>query len=85
MVEFEGETKREADDRVRELVSALKKQGSAPEMRHYDDEEAEAKSWEVRESALGATAFAPVGRSMSALGGCRHNKFAVLGEYGSAR
>ena len=59
MVEFGGETKDEADDHARKLISALKKGSSAPEMKLYDDAVAEAKLWEVRESALGATAFAP--------------------------
>ncbi|MEO8951399.1 MAG: FAD-binding and (Fe-S)-binding domain-containing protein, partial [Chthoniobacterales bacterium] len=59
MVEFGGEDKREADDRARQLMSALTKSSSAPTMKLYDDPETEAKLWEVRESALGVTAFAP--------------------------
>ena len=59
MVEFGGESKKEADDRARELMAALEKSKGAPHMKLYDDPESEAKLWEVRESALGATAFAP--------------------------
>jgi FAD/FMN-containing dehydrogenase/Fe-S oxidoreductase len=59
MAEFGGESKEEADDRARELMSALKKNGRPLEMKLYDDPVAEAKLWEVRESALGITAFDP--------------------------
>jgi FAD/FMN-containing dehydrogenase/Fe-S oxidoreductase len=59
LVEFGGASKKEADERARGLMSALTKSGGAPAMKLYDDEESEAKLWEVRESALGATAFAP--------------------------
>jgi len=59
MVEFGGESKTEADDRARELMNALQKNGSAPAMKLYDDPAAEKRLWEVRESALGVTAFAP--------------------------
>ncbi len=59
MVEFGAESKKEADDRACELISALKKGPFAPDTKLYDNAESEAKLWEVRESALGATAFAP--------------------------
>ena len=59
MVELGGADKDEADARARKLMSALAKSGRAPTMKLYDDAETEAKLWEVRESALGATAFAP--------------------------
>ena len=59
LVEFGGENKNEADDRARELMDALTKNGNAPAMKLYEDAVQEAKLWEVRESALGATAFAP--------------------------
>ena len=59
MVEFGGQTKQEADDHARKLIDALKKNARSPEMKLYDDPVAEAKLWEVRESALGITAFDP--------------------------
>ncbi len=59
MVEFGGADKDEADERARKLMTALTKSGGTPTMKLYDDAETEAKFWEVRESALGATAFAP--------------------------
>ena len=55
LVEFGGATQEESDARARELMGALKK----PKMKLYDDREQKARLWEVRESALGATAFAP--------------------------
>ncbi len=59
MVEFGAQTKKEADERARKLMNALKKNAGAPEMKLYVDAESEKKLWEVRESALGVTAFAP--------------------------
>ena len=59
LVEFGGETKSESDDRADKLMDALTKSGNGPAMKLYDDAAQEAKLWEVRESALGATAFAP--------------------------
>ncbi len=59
LVEFGGESKAEADERARELMNALKNGSGAPATKLYDNAEEEAKLWEVRESALGATAFAP--------------------------
>ncbi|MGI9089156.1 MAG: FAD-binding oxidoreductase [Chthoniobacterales bacterium] len=58
MVEFGGASKEQADDRARELMAALENNGRAPAMKLYDDKASEKKLWEVRESALGATAFA---------------------------
>jgi FAD/FMN-containing dehydrogenase/Fe-S oxidoreductase len=60
LVEFGGETKAEADEKANALVADLRKDG-----KHllgwtlYDDKEAEAHVWEVREAGLGATAFIP--------------------------
>jgi FAD/FMN-containing dehydrogenase/Fe-S oxidoreductase len=59
LVEFGGESKAEADERGRDLMNALQKKSGAPTTKLYDNAEQEAKLWEVRESALGATAFAP--------------------------
>lgn len=55
LVEFGGASKEESDAKARELIGVLKK----PETKLYDDPAEEARLWEVRESALGATAFAP--------------------------
>src|SRR5256884_1036634 len=60
LVEFGGETKDEADERARKLMSELKKGAGAPkDMKLYDDKEQAAHVWEVREAGLGATAFIP--------------------------
>ena len=59
MVEFGGGSKEEADERARDLMAALKTNGAAPAVKLYDDEASAKKLWEVRESALGATAFSP--------------------------
>ncbi|MDQ6912261.1 MAG: FAD-binding protein [Verrucomicrobiota bacterium] len=59
LVEFGGDSKEEANDKARELMSALQKDERAPSMHLYDDPHEEAKLWEVRESGLGATAFVP--------------------------
>ncbi|HEY1582780.1 MAG TPA: FAD-binding oxidoreductase [Chthoniobacterales bacterium] len=55
LVEFGGATKEDSDAKARELMAALKK----PKTKLYDNPAEEARLWEVRESALGATAFAP--------------------------
>src|SRR5207249_1441837 len=60
LVEFGGETKDEAEEKARKLMSQLKKGAGAPkDMKLYDDKEQEAHVWEVREAGLGATAFIP--------------------------
>src|SRR5437868_11944543 len=60
LVEFGGETKDEADERARKLMSQLKRGAGAPkDMKLYDDKEEAAHVWEVREAGLGATAFIP--------------------------
>src|SRR5207302_197582 len=60
LVEFGGETKDEADEKARKLMSQLKKGAGAPkDMKLYDDKEQAAHVWEVREAGLGATAFIP--------------------------
>jgi FAD/FMN-containing dehydrogenase/Fe-S oxidoreductase len=59
LVQFPGETEKEADDRARELIDYLKRKPHAPSHKLYDDEKDEKAVWEVRESALGATAFVP--------------------------
>jgi FAD/FMN-containing dehydrogenase len=59
LVEFGGANKSESDARARELMDALTKSGGPPTMKLYDGAAEEAKLWEVRESALGVTAFSP--------------------------
>src|SRR2546423_5832421 len=60
LVEFGGETKDEADEQARKLMSQLKKGAGTPkDMKLYDDKEQAAHVWEVREAGLGATAFIP--------------------------
>src|SRR5205807_2699575 len=60
LVEFGGETKDEADEKARRLMSELEKGAGAPkDMKLYDDKEQAAHVWEVREAGLGATAFIP--------------------------
>jgi FAD/FMN-containing dehydrogenase/Fe-S oxidoreductase len=59
MAEFGGATKKEADDRARECMEALKKSKAPPSMKLYDDKRQEQHIWKMRESGLGATAFVP--------------------------
>lgn len=64
MVEFGADTRQEAEAQARGLMDELKKSASAPDMKLYDDPAKEKLLWEVRESALGATAFVPGERDM---------------------
>jgi len=59
LVEFGGESKQEADEQAHKLMEALKKQGSPPSMKLFDDPKQEKMVWTIRESGLGATAFVP--------------------------
>lgn len=59
IVQFPGETKKEAGDRARELVDHFKKKVHGPNMRVYNDEADEEAVWKIRESGLGATAIVP--------------------------
>ena len=59
MVQFGGDSKKEADDKARELMDKLSRKWNPPTMRLYDDAQHEKAVWEVRESGLGATAFVP--------------------------
>jgi len=59
LVEFGGQSKEESDAKAETLMRKLGKRKSAPTMKLYDDPPLEAKVWEVRESALGATARVP--------------------------
>lgn len=59
LVEFGAETKEEADAQARSLMDSLKKQGSAPTMKLFDNPGEEQLLWKVRASGLGATAHVP--------------------------
>ena len=60
VIEFGGDTKEEADAKAHDLMSELKRSSNPPEgVKLFDDEEHEARVWEVREAGLGATAFIP--------------------------
>src|SRR5579884_2129471 len=59
LVEYGGETRAEADDRARAMLDALKQQPHPPQAKRYDDPADEALVWQIRESALGATAYVP--------------------------
>ena len=65
MVEFGGDSKKDADAKAKKLMAELKKRGDkAPTMKLFDDEAEEKMLWQVRESGLGATAHIP-GEPMS--------------------
>jgi FAD/FMN-containing dehydrogenase len=59
LVQFAGDSKKESDNRARELMEKLKRKSRPPSMKLYDDPQDEKPVWEVRESGLGATAFVP--------------------------
>jgi FAD/FMN-containing dehydrogenase/Fe-S oxidoreductase len=59
LVEFGGETKQDADDQARRLMSALQKASNPPSMKLYDDPVEEEMIWKVREGSLGSTAWIP--------------------------
>jgi FAD/FMN-containing dehydrogenase len=59
LVEFGGETREEAADHARLAMDALKKQGSPPSMKRFDDPAEMRLIWKVRESGLGVTAHVP--------------------------
>ncbi len=59
MVEFGGESKRDADDKARRLMAELEQGGSPPAMKLYDDPVQEEMIWKVREGGLGSTAWIP--------------------------
>ncbi|MBV8692268.1 MAG: FAD-binding oxidoreductase [Actinobacteria bacterium] len=59
LAEFGGETKEEADAAAERCMRKLGRTKDAPEMKLFDDPEAERHVWEVREAGLGATAIVP--------------------------
>ena len=59
LVELGGETREESDERANALIKDLADTPGLVESKLFDDPQAEARIWEVRESGLGATAFVP--------------------------
>ena len=59
LVEFDGETKQESDNKAKAMMEELKKNDNPPTMSLFDDPEQEKMLWEIRESGLGATAWVP--------------------------
>jgi FAD/FMN-containing dehydrogenase/Fe-S oxidoreductase len=59
LVEFGGETREESDEKANALIKDLADTPGHLESKLFDDPDAEAEIWEVRESGLGATAFVP--------------------------
>jgi Fe-S oxidoreductase/FAD/FMN-containing dehydrogenase len=62
LVEFGGETREEADEAAQRCMDRLRRESDAPSMRLYDRPAPESRLWDVRESALGATAYHPLER-----------------------
>ena len=59
LAEFGGESKAESDDQARHLMAQLNRMRNPPSIKLLDDPSQEKMVWEVRESALGATARVP--------------------------
>ncbi|MBO0699356.1 MAG: FAD-binding oxidoreductase, partial [Zavarzinella sp.] len=59
MVEFGGDSKRDADDQARRCMAELKKGKNPPAMKLFDDSRHEEMLWKVREGGLGSTAWVP--------------------------
>lgn len=59
LVEFGGETREEAEQKAKALISDVKKHSTPPSVKLFDDPHEEHLVWEIRESGLGATAFVP--------------------------
>jgi len=59
LVEFGGDSQDEADERARRMAAALRRLPDAPAVKVLASPREARKVWEVREAALGATAFVP--------------------------
>ncbi|MBV9481824.1 MAG: FAD-binding protein [Acidobacteria bacterium] len=59
LVEFGGETQREADARAGKMVASLDQSSRPPQVRLYSDSRAARKVWEIREASLGASSHVP--------------------------
>ena len=58
MVEFGGQTAREAESQARGLIDALNRSANPPNMRLYSGQQAK-RIWEIREASLGVTSHVP--------------------------
>jgi FAD/FMN-containing dehydrogenase/Fe-S oxidoreductase len=58
MVEFGGQTAREAESQARALIDTLSRNSSPPSTRLYSGAQAK-RIWEIREASLGATSHVP--------------------------
>jgi len=59
LVEFGGESQKDADEQAHKLMDHLKQQDNPPAMNLIDDPAQEEMIWQIRESGLGATAWVP--------------------------
>lgn len=59
IVEFGGETRKEAEEKAERLMEAMSRREKPPTMKLYENKKQESHIWAVRESSLGATAFVP--------------------------
>jgi FAD/FMN-containing dehydrogenase/Fe-S oxidoreductase len=59
MVQFGGETQREADERAQKMLDALHESEHDAEVAFLDDPSHEHELWQAREAGLGATAHVP--------------------------
>src|SRR3954471_10007258 len=59
LVQFGGESREEAKEKVEELMHNLRTHQNTPEMKLYSDDADAKHIWKIRESGLGATAFVP--------------------------
>ncbi|MFW6202472.1 MAG: FAD-binding and (Fe-S)-binding domain-containing protein, partial [Gemmatimonadota bacterium] len=59
LVEFGGDTAGEAEERARDLMDRLLRDGAVSDVVLHTDAERREKMWRLRESGLGATAFVP--------------------------
>jgi FAD/FMN-containing dehydrogenase/Fe-S oxidoreductase len=59
LVEFGGEYKEQTDQKARDLMSRLRTRSDAPAMKLFEKSSEEKLVWEIRESALGASAIVP--------------------------
>jgi FAD/FMN-containing dehydrogenase/Fe-S oxidoreductase len=55
LVEFGGDTKREADEKAEQLFEALQKRPRAPTHKLFEDPEEESAAWEARKHGVGST------------------------------
>lgn len=59
IAQFGGQTREEADRPAKALMDSLSQLDHPPDMRLYDLADKESQLWEIRESAVGATAMVP--------------------------